>query len=142
MFLAPAPTHKNINKKKKWRCSGEKTNKQKTTKGKNKKSKLLRLCLLGLILLPRRGELVSVNCNTSELLLNLPHLSPVSDLSTESSGCEWQRRRTCGLCFYGQIVSLFATTGSCHKNLCGFGSVRWVQHHMGPIIEYICSEWH
>lgn len=75
-----------------------------------KKSKLLLLCLLGLTLLPRRGMLVSVNCKTNELLLNLP---PVGDLSTESSGYEG-REEPRGLCFYGQIVSLFATTGSCH----------------------------
>lgn len=88
---------------------------------------------------------MSANCNTSELLLNLPHLPPVGDLPTESSGREGRGEEPCGLCIYGQIISLFATTGSCHENLSGFGSVRWVQYHMGsasPIMEYICSKWH
>lgn len=74
-------------------------------KAKIKKSKLLLLCLLGLILLPRRRVLVSVNCNTSELVLNLPHLPLVGNLSTESSRCEGRGEQQCDLCYYEQIVS-------------------------------------
>lgn len=59
--------------------------------------------------------LVCVNCNTSEPLFNLPHLPPVGDLSTGSSGCEWQRRRNhVAFAFMGKLclylpLQVFAT---------------------------------